>query len=107
MSGLPVCLDCNAIIDNNDIDALDGMMSSITIRNLDPAIKERLRVRAAEHGHSMEAEARRILQTSLSASGKPVGQNLYERIQARFAPLGGVELELPPRDPAREPPHFD
>jgi len=36
-------------------------MSSITIRNLDPAVKERLRVRAAEHGHSMEAEARRIL----------------------------------------------
>ncbi|MGH6847586.1 MAG: FitA-like ribbon-helix-helix domain-containing protein [Methylocella sp.] len=35
-------------------------MSSITIRNLDQAIKERLRVRAAEHGHSMEAEARRI-----------------------------------------------
>ena len=29
-------------------------MSSITIRNLDPVIKERLRVRAAEHGHSME-----------------------------------------------------
>ena len=41
-------------------------MSSITIRNLDPAIKERLRVRAAEHGHSMEAEARRILQTALT-----------------------------------------
>ena len=39
-------------------------MSSITIRNLDPAVKERLRVRAAEHGHSMEAEARRILQTT-------------------------------------------
>ena len=32
-------------------------MSSITIRNLDPAVKERLRVRAAQHGHSMEAEA--------------------------------------------------
>jgi hypothetical protein len=26
-------------------------MSSITIRNLDPSIKARLRVRAAEHGH--------------------------------------------------------
>jgi plasmid stability protein len=41
-------------------------MSSITIRNLDPAIKERLRIRAAEHGHSMEAEVRRILQTALT-----------------------------------------
>lgn len=32
---------------------------------------------------------------------------LYERIRARFVPLGGVELELPPRSPAREPPSFD
>lgn len=82
-------------------------MSSITIRNLDPAIKERLRVRAAEHGHSMEAEARHILQTSLSASGTPANRNLFERIHARFAPLGGVDLDLPPREPARDPPDFD
>ncbi len=82
-------------------------MSSITIRNLDPAIKERLRVRAAERGHSMEAEARRILQTALSEPGRPSGRNLYERIHARFAPLGGVNLELAPREPAREPPRFD
>jgi antitoxin FitA len=82
-------------------------MNSITIRNLDPLIKERLRVRAAEHGHSMEAEARRILQTSLSASGPPPNRNLFDRIHARFAPLGGVDLDLPPREPARDPPHFD
>jgi plasmid stability protein len=81
-------------------------MSSITIRNLDPSIKERLRVRAAEHGHSMEAEARRILQTAL-AGRKPPGQNLYERIHARFAPLGGADLQLPPRESTREPPRFD
>ena len=48
-------------------------MSSITIRNLDPAIKERLRVRAAEHGHSMEAEARRILQTTLKGPAREAG----------------------------------
>jgi len=83
-------------------------MSSITIRNLDPAIKERLRVRAAERGHSMEAEARRILQTALTASVRPTARNLYERIHARFAALGGAdELVLPPRDPVRDPPRFD
>lgn len=81
-------------------------MSSITIRNLNPAIKERLRVRAAEHGHSMEAEARRILQTTLARSAQSAGRNLYERIQDRFGPLGGVDLELPPREPTREPPRF-
>jgi plasmid stability protein len=44
-------------------------MSSITIRNLDPTIKERLRVRAAERGHSREAEARRILTDALGTGG--------------------------------------
>jgi plasmid stability protein len=82
-------------------------MSSITIRNLDTAIKERLRIRAAEHGRSMEAEARRILQAALSGPRRPSGRNLYERIQARFAPLGGVNLELLPREPVREPPSFE
>jgi antitoxin FitA len=82
-------------------------MSSITIRNLDPALKERLRVRAAQHGQSMEAEARRILQTALVAAGVPAARNLYDRIHGRFARLGGVELELPPREAAREPPRFE
>ena len=81
-------------------------MSSITIRNLDPKLKERLRVRAAEHGHSMEAEARRILQVVLPAPGAN-GRDLYARIRARFAPLGGADLELPGREPAREPPNFN
>ena len=98
------------IIDYNEItqtgDTLVAM-SSITIRNLDPALKERLRVRAAQHGQSMEAEARRILQTALSAAGLPATRNLYDRIHGRFARLGGVELELPPREAAREPPRFE
>ena len=46
-------------------------MATLTIRNLDEAVKERLRVRAAEHGHSMEAEARCILQTALGESRRP------------------------------------
>jgi len=82
-------------------------MASITVRNLDPAIKERLRLRAAENGHSMEAEARRILQTVLSGLTRPESPSLYERIHPRFAPLGGVDLELPRRGPGREPPRFD
>jgi plasmid stability protein len=82
-------------------------MSSITIRNLDPAIKERLRVRAAEHGHSMEAEARRILQSALKGHARKPTRGLYDRIHDRFAAVGGVDLELPPREPGREPPRFD
>lgn len=36
-------------------------MPTITIRNLGEQVKQRLRVLAAEHGRSMEAEARDIL----------------------------------------------
>ena len=64
-------------------------MSSITIRNLDPAVKERLRIRAAQHGHSMEAEARSILQSMLKEPERLPARNLYERIRDRFEPLGG------------------
>jgi antitoxin FitA len=83
-------------------------MPTLTIRNIDTAVKERLRVRAAQHGHSMEAEARQILQTALTKeSPRSAGRGLGERIHARFAALGGVDLELPPREPAREPPIFE
>lgn len=98
------------IIGYNDIMRAEATppMTSITIRNLGPGIKERLRVRAAEHGHSMEAEARRILSTALKGPDRPPKQNLYERIHARFAALGGAdELEIPPRLPDRDPPRFD
>ena len=40
-------------------------MASLTIRNLDPAVKDRLRVRAAERGRSMEEEARVILRRAM------------------------------------------
>lgn len=80
-------------------------MGSITIRKLDDDLKQRLRRRAARHGRSMEDEVREVLRITLAVdTGEP--DNLAERIQARFASLGGVELELPEREPAREPPEF-
>jgi plasmid stability protein len=82
-------------------------MSSITIRNLDPAVKERLRLRAAKHGHSMEAEARGII-AAVVGTGHPREVNLAGAIRRRFASLGGADdLEIPPREPARDPPTFD
>jgi plasmid stability protein len=82
-------------------------MSSITIRNLDPSLEERLRILAAEHGNSMEAEARHILQSALSGAGHPRSLNIYERIRARFATLGGADIELSRHEAVREPPRFD
>ena len=82
-------------------------MTTLTIRNLDPLVKDRLRVRAAEHGHSMEAEARQILKAALTANAPRSGRELCERIRGRFKTIGGVELTIPEREPPREPPAFE
>ena len=56
---------------------------------------------------SMEAEVRRILRETLAEPERPMAADLYQRIRARFAPLGGVDLDLPPREEAPDPPRFD
>lgn len=76
------------------------MSSTLTVRNLDEAVKAKLRIQAAENGRSMEAEARAILRESL-LGGAPT-ERLGTWIHEQFADLGGVELDLPDRDePAR------
>jgi len=75
-------------------------MATLTIRQLDDKTKSKLRVRAAQHGRSMEEEAREILRSALRTS--PARENLAKAIRERFAPLGGVELEMPRRDPIRQ-----
>ena len=37
---------------------------------------------------------------------KETGRDLAEAIRRRFAPYGGVELDIPPREVGREPPDF-
>lgn len=80
-------------------------MASLTIRNLDNGLERRLRVRAAECGHAMEEEVRDVLRAAPNQEAAPA-RNLAEAIRARFQPLGGVDLELPPRAAMREPPRF-
>ena len=70
-------------------------MSTLTVRNLDDDLKQRLRVRAAQNGRSMEAEAREILRSSLTTQPRT---GLGTRIHNRFAGLRLDELELPARD---------
>ena len=82
---------------------VDRSMASITIRNLDEETKDRLRIRAARRRRSMEDEARNILREALASDAATPG-NLAASIAARFKPLGGIDLELQPREPMREPP---
>jgi antitoxin FitA len=81
-------------------------MPSITIRNMNAETKARLRLRAARHGRSMEAEARDILRYALSGKKDQPG-NLAAAIRARIAPLGGVELPQLKREPMRRPPELE
>jgi plasmid stability protein len=79
-------------------------MATLTVRNLDEDLKARLRIRAAEHGRSMEAEARAILRSSL---GAPPGGGLGTQIHERFAGLAGDELDPPARSDAPRVPDLD
>ena len=79
-------------------------MASITVRNLEDEIKERLRRRAANHGRSMEDEVREILRTTL-ADDQPA-LHPADSIRRLFAPLGGVDLDIPEREPMSDPPDF-
>jgi plasmid stability protein len=72
-------------------------MATLTIRGLDDEIRERLRVRAAQHGQSMEAEVRAILRDHLAVSAPAFG--LASRMHARFIGIG-VDLDPPVRDEA-------
>jgi plasmid stability protein len=86
---------------------LETPMATLTIRNVDATIKERLRLRAARHGRSMEAEARTIIREAVASERDEAEPNLAEAIRRRFAPLGGVDLELPPPEDVEAPPSFD
>lgn len=87
-------IECSAIIDG---------MASMTIRDMDPELKARLRVRAAKHGRSMEEEVRVILRATVAEESSRA-PNLADAIRKRFRAFGGVELDLPAREPMREPP---
>jgi plasmid stability protein len=80
-------------------------MTNITIYKLDDDLESQLRIRAAGRDHSMEGEARDILRRALAVEAKPSGHWVV-RIREIAEPLGGIELELPPRGPISEPPDF-
>lgn len=75
-------------------------MAALSIRNLDASVKQRLQLRAASHGRSMEAEARAILTDAVREPADSAG--LFTALLDRFGMLGGVDLKLPERaEPAR------
>ena len=80
-------------------------MASLTIRNLDDATKQALRIRAALNGVSMEEEARRILKSALASTQYPVG--LGSHLCDRFRQVADDAFVLPQRQIPRHPPQWD
>ena len=75
-------------------------MAAVSIRDLDDSVRDKLRVRAARHGRSMEAEMRAILAAAVRVDDPTHG--LFSALVDRLADLGGVDLDPPPRvTPAR------
>ena len=71
-------------------------MAALSIRDLDDSVKEKLRLRAARHGRSMEAEIRLILTAAATEEERP-RNDLFNALAERFAQLGGLDLEVPAR----------
>lgn len=84
-------------------------MPTLTIRNIDEWTHQALRVRAAKHGRSMEAEVRDLLEQIVRQPDKTPGE-IGREIHAAFAKLGGADdliARLPERAPLPEPVRFD
>ncbi|GBO54824.1 VapB protein [Pseudanabaena sp. lw0831] len=75
-------------------------MASITIQNLDDALKAKLRIRAARLGRSMEEEVQVILKNVLAQEDAP--KNLGYSIHQRFADIGGFDLSPIEKEPIRD-----
>ena len=66
------------------------------IRNLKDSVKESIRIRAAVHGRSMEAEARAILEEA--GAGRKPEEHPYYTIRRAVAKYGPQDIEIPPRE---------
>lgn len=66
------------------------MSTTLTIRNLDEGVKQKLRLRAASHQRSMEAEAREILAAALSSQDKITPPSSPEEMRERLRAVSGI-----------------
>jgi len=69
------------------------LIATLTIRQLDENTHSRLRGRAAEHGRSVEAEVRAILDAAVNRPET----NILLALHASMAQAGGIDLEVPKR----------
>jgi plasmid stability protein len=71
-------------------------VATVSIRDLDDNVRDRLRIRAARNGRSMEAEMRAIL-TAAVAEEQPEYPDAVTMILDVFRGFDDVVLEIEPR----------
>ncbi|PCE32713.1 FitA-like ribbon-helix-helix domain-containing protein [Burkholderia ubonensis] len=79
-------------------------MPVITVRNLPDEVHRALRIRAAEHGRSTEAEVRDILEKAVQPEGRLKLGTLLAEIGRE---IGGVDLDIPRDKTPTEPMNFE
>ena len=81
-------------------------MVALTIRNIDPDLKRKIKQLAATHDRSMEAEAHELLKRAAFAVAPQ--KNIGQAIRDSVAKFGGFDLDIPPRTEfAPDPPNFE
>lgn len=70
-------------------------MARINVRDIEDSVKERLRIRAARNGRSLEEKVRTILRRA--AGGEMTAGEFVTFMDGAFGQENGVDLDLPPR----------
>lgn len=83
-------------------------MANLTVRNVEEDTKQRLRLRAARHGRSMEEEVRTVLREAATTTDNRTRlTNLYDDIRELVVPHGGFDIPVPERQRAARPIPFE
>jgi plasmid stability protein len=88
--------------------ALKPKVTSLLIRNIDPALHGRLKARAHANHRSLEEEVREALRRDVAREANPKKkESLIDIADRIFGPHGGFDLELPSRSDDLERPPVD
>jgi antitoxin FitA len=73
-------------------------MATLTIRDLSDATHRALRIQAAGHGRSMEAEVRAILTAAVAPAATPLGTRLHTAARALGLTDDDADMVIAARD---------
>jgi plasmid stability protein len=60
-------------------------MASVLVRDLDPAVIDRLKARAHEHGRSLQRELKAVLEQAAAQGTWAEARSSIQRVRKRFA----------------------